>query len=110
VDDSGGPNRYRRREVRMNNTDTVPKVSRCSECGALVLGAWTAGVRVAVGVATLAPDAAALAFTSGHAVYRVRSTRRPTLAAVTDPVEIIDHRAYVLGHTCPEPHDLPASA
>lgn len=89
----------------MNNdasTDTVPRLSRCPSCGALALRAWSGTASVTVGMAPLSPDAARLAYASGHAVYRVRSTRRPTLAPVLEEDDIIERRAYTLGHTCPE--------
>jgi X-X-X-Leu-X-X-Gly heptad repeat protein len=85
------------------STDTVPRLARCPYCGALTLSAWSGGVQVAVGVTVLVSGAAQLAEASGHTVYRVRSTRRPTLAHVTDPDEIIADRAYVLSHLCDDP-------
>jgi hypothetical protein len=83
----------------MSQTDTVPRVSRCS-CGTLVLSAWSGDTSVTLDVATFTSSAAALAYASGHRVYRVRSTRRPTLASITDPEHIVDNRDYVLAHTC----------
>lgn len=55
---------------------------------------------VTLDIATFTSSAAALAYASGHRMYRVRSTRRPTLASITDPEHIIDNRDYVFAHTC----------
>ncbi|WP_159944057.1 MULTISPECIES: hypothetical protein [unclassified Nocardiopsis] len=83
-------------------TDTVPRISRCPQCGSVVLSAWSNGAPITADVTTFSSEVAHLSHLSGQTVYRVRATRRATLVLVGDADEIIDHRAYVLGHACTE--------
>lgn len=84
------------------STDTVPRIGRCPGCRELVLSAWSGPSLTTVALHAYTAEAAALAFVSGHEVYRVRTTRRPTLIRVTEDDGLMQGGDYLFAHTCPD--------
>ncbi|MEV6817799.1 hypothetical protein AB0M72_03490 [Nocardiopsis dassonvillei] len=82
------------------STDTVPRIGRCTGCRHLVLSAWSGLSSITLALTAYSAEAAALAFVSGHEVYRVRTTRRPTLIRVTEDDGLMQGGDYLLAHTC----------